>query len=430
MEENKIAVIGLGYVGLPLALELAKHYEVVGFDLNQEKVSAYRNGIDVTGEAGGTALNETRARFTFDEKVLKGCNFFIVTVPTPLHPDRTPNLEPVKSAFRTVGKYLSKGAIVVLESTVYPGTTEEICVPILEETSGLALGTDFKVGYSPERINPGDKTHTLSTIVKIVSASDEAGLKKVGDVYRSVVKAGVYEAPSIKVAEAAKVIENAQRDVNIAFMNELSMIFNRMGIDTAEVLKAAGTKWNFLHFSPGLVGGHCIGVDPHYLVYKAELLGLAPLIVPAGRTVNEGMAKFVADQILKELLRVHGRIDPDTRVGILGFTFKENSPDSRNTKVADIARELMRYGFEVIIHDPHADPVAVRREYGLELAGKDTLRNLDAVVVAVGHDEFRGSGFVREIRSMLKDGRRVVFDLKTLYPKGDFRKLGLEVWSL
>ena len=430
MEEYKIAVIGLGYVGLPLALELAKHHEVVGFDLNQEKIRAYRDGIDATGEAGGPALKKTRARFTSDENQLKGCNFFIVTVPTPLHPDRTPNLEPVKSAFRTVGKYLTKGTIVVLESTVYPGTTEEICVPILEETSGLALGADFKVGYSPERINPGDKVHTLSTIVKIVSASDGEALKKVGDVYRSVVKAGVYEAPSIRVAEAAKVIENAQRDVNIAFMNELSMIFNRMGIDTAEVLKAAGTKWNFLHFSPGLVGGHCIGVDPHYLIYKAELLGLAPLIVPAGRAVNEGMAKFVADQIVRELLRVHGRIDPDTRVGVLGFTFKENSPDSRNTKVADLVLELEHYGFEVIIHDPHADPAAVRSEYGLELAERDALRNLDAVVIAVGHDEFRGTDFVPEIRSMLKDGRRMVFDLKTLHPKEAFREVGLEAWTL
>jgi len=338
-KEEKISVVGLGYVGLPLAIELAKKYDVIGFDINTKKIEKYINGIDVTKEVGDEAIKNTRVYFTSDESKLRSCKFHIVAVPTPINSDKTPNLNPVINASKIIGKNLTKGSIVVYESTVYPGTTEEICIPILEKESGLKFGIDFKVGYSPERINPGDKIHTLTKIVKVVSGSDEEALEIISEVYGSIIEAGIHKAESIKVAEAAKVIENSQRDINIAFMNELSMVFNKMGINTKAVLEAAGTKWNFLKFTPGLVGGHCIGVDPYYFIYKAEQLGYHSQIILAGRKINDDMAKYVADNIIKMLIKADLPVK-GAKVAILGITFKENCPDVRNTKAIDISKEL------------------------------------------------------------------------------------------
>lgn len=389
--ESTVAVVGLGYVGLPLAVAFARHFKVIGFDLNDRRVRELASGLDRTGEVTSEALKGCSARFTSDPAALREARAVIVAVPTPIDEHRNPDLSPVEGASRTVGRNLSEGTVVVYESTVYPGVTEEICLPILEAESGLHCGIGFTMGYSPERINPGDKVHTLETIKKIVSGSDASTLDLLAELYGTVVKAGIHRAPSIKVAEAAKVIENTQRDLNIALMNELSIIFDRLGIDTLDVLEAAGTKWNFLPFRPGLVGGHCIGVDPYYLTFKAEELGCHPQVILAGRRINDEMGKHVAETCVKLLIR-QGRLVNAARVGVLGFTFKENVPDLRNTRVIDVIRELREYGVEVLVHDPLADADEVRREYGLSFASLEALTELDALIVTVPHRAYAEQG--------------------------------------
>lgn len=387
-KQEKISLIGLGYVGLPIAVAFAKRALVIGFDINEAKIDLYKAGVDPTKEVGDEAIRNTTVEFTSDERKLREVKFHIVAVPTPVKPDHTPDLSPVESASCILGRNLTKGSIVVYESTVYPGVTEEICVPILEKESGLKSGIDFKVGYSPERINPGDKTHRLETIVKIVSGMDEETLDIVAKVYELVVEAGVYRAESIKVAEAAKVIENAQRDINIAFMNELSIIFNKMGIDTKAVLEAAGTKWNFLKFTPGLVGGHCIGVDPYYLTYKAEQMGYHSQIILAGRKINDDMGKYVAENTVKNMIKANKQIN-GSKVAVFGITFKENCPDVRNTKVVDIIRELEEYGVQVMVVDPVADKKEVWHEYKIQLYDIEEIQGVDAIIFAVPHEEFK-----------------------------------------
>ena len=387
-KEEKISVIGLGYVGLPLAISFAKVADVVGFDISKEKVQQYLNGVDVTKEVGDKAIKETTALLTWEEKHLKDCKFHIIAVPTPISSDKTPNLKPVMEASKTVGRNLTKGSIVVYESTVYPGVTEDICIPILEKESGLKCGQDFKVGYSPERINPGDKVHRLENIVKVVSGIDEESLETIAKVYGLVVKAGIHKAESIKVAEAAKVIENSQRDINIAFMNELSIIFNELGIDTKAVLETAGTKWNFLNFSPGLVGGHCIGVDPYYLTYKAEEIGYHSQIILAGRKINDDMGKYVAENVVKNMIKADKPIKGST-VAVFGVTFKENCPDVRNTKVVDVIKELEEYGINTNVVDPVADEEDLWSTYGIKLYNIEDIKDMDAIIFAVPHEEFK-----------------------------------------
>lgn len=387
-KEEKISLIGLGYVGMPIAVAFAKKVDVIGFDVNQEKIIQYQNGIDPTREVGNEAIKNTTVQFTCEEEKLREAKFHIVAVPTPVKDDHTPDLGPVQSASTILGRNLSKGSIVVYESTVYPGVTEEVCVPILEEQSGLRCGIDFKVGYSPERINPGDPEHRLENITKVVAGMDQETLEMVAKVYELVVEAGVYKAESIKVAEAAKVIENAQRDINIAFMNELSIIFNKMGIDTKAVLEAAGTKWNFLKFSPGLVGGHCIGVDPYYLTYKAEQMGYHSQIILSGRKINDDMGKYVAESTLKQMIKANRQINGAT-VAIFGVTFKENCPDVRNTKVIDVIQELEDYGVEVKVVDPVADKEDLWREYRIHPYPMEQVKEIDAVIFAVPHKEFQ-----------------------------------------
>ena len=382
--EEKLSLVGLGYVGMPIAVAFARKVQVIGFDLNAEKIALYRSGVDPTKEVGDEVIRNTKVEFTAEESRLKEAKFHIVAVPTPVNDDHTPDLTPVEGASRILGRNLTKGSIVVFESTVYPGVTEEICVPILEKESGLKCGVDFKIGYSPERINPGDKVHRLETITKIVSGMDAETLDTVAKIYELVVEAGVYRAESIKVAEAAKVIENSQRDINIAFMNELSMIFHRMGIDTQAVLKAAGTKWNFLKFYPGLVGGHCIGVDPYYLTYKAEQLGYHSQIILSGRRINDDMGHYVAESLVKSLIRADIAVK-DARVAILGFTFKENCPDTRNTRVIDIYRELKEYGITPLVVDPAADAAEAKRLYGITFGRMEDVQGMDAVIIAVSH---------------------------------------------
>ena len=387
--EEKLSLVGLGYVGMPIAVAFARKIKVVGYDLNEKKIELYRSGVDPTREVGDEVIRNTAVEFTADETKLREAKFHIVAVPTPVNDDHTPDLTPVEGASRTLGRNLQKGSVVVFESTVYPGVTEEICVPILEKESGLKCGVDFKIGYSPERINPGDKVHRLETITKIVSGMDEETLDTVAKVYELVVEAGVYRAESIQVAEAAKVIENSQRDINIAFMNELSIIFNKMGIDTRSVLAAAGTKWNFLPFFPGLVGGHCIGVDPYYLTYRAEQMGYHSQIILAGRRINDDMGKYVAENVVKNLIKADVPVKT-AKVAILGFTFKENCPDTRNTKVIDIVKELREYGIEPVIVDETADREEAKRLYGVELADRSAVTGVDALIIAVAHAEFTG----------------------------------------
>ena len=385
--EEKISLVGLGYVGMPIAVAFARKVKVVGFDLNAEKIKLYQSGIDPTREVGDEVISTTTVEFTSDPAKLKEAKFHIVAVPTPVNDDHTPDLSPVEGASRLLGQNLTKGSIVVFESTVYPGVTEDICVPILEKESGLKCGVDFKIGYSPERINPGDKVHRLETITKIVSGMDEETLDEVAKVYELVVEAGVHRAESIKVAEAAKVIENSQRDINIAFMNELSIIFNKMGIDTKAVLEAAGTKWNFLKFFPGLVGGHCIGVDPYYLTYKAEQMGYHSQIILSGRRINDDMGKYVAESIVKNMISADLAIK-NAKVAILGFTFKENCPDTRNTKIIDIYNELKEYGITPIVVDTTADAEEAKKLYGISFGTMEDIKDMDAVIIAVAHDEF------------------------------------------
>ena len=405
--EEKLALIGLGYVGMPIAVEFANHVKVIGFNHSEKRIQQYKAGIDPTHEVGDDAIRETTVDFTSDEKRLREARFLIVAVPTPLKDDKTPDLEPVENASRIVGRNLSKGSVVVYESTVYPGVTEEICIPIIEKESGLKCGVDWKIGYSPERINPGDKVHRLRTIKKIVSGMDEETLDTVARVYGLVVDAGIHRAPSIKVAEAAKVIENSQRDINIAFMNELSIIFHKMGIDTKAVLEAAGTKWNFLPFTPGLVGGHCIGVDPYYLTYKADSLGYHSQVILSGRYINDGMGKYVAENCIKQLIAADKPVR-NAKVAVLGFTFKENCPDARNTRVIDIVNELREYGIEPYVADPVADKDEVKRIYGLAFTALDELHDMDAVIIAVAHDEFRNL----DLEKIYGKGARVLLDVK------------------
>ena len=430
-KKEKISVIGLGYVGMPIAVAFAKKAIVIGFDVNKSKIELYKSGIDPTKEVGNEAIKTTTVDFTWDETKLKEARFHIVAVPTPVKSDHTPDLRPIEEASRILGRNLTKGSIVVYESTVYPGVTEEICVPILEKESGLKCGTDFKVGYSPERINPGDKEHRLETIVKVVSGMDEEALDIIAKVYELVVDAGVYRAESIKVAEAAKVIENSQRDINIAFMNELSIIFNKMGIDTKAVLEAAGTKWNFLKFAPGLVGGHCIGVDPYYLTYKAEQLGYHSQIILSGRRINDDMGKFVVENLIKNLIKADIPVK-DAKIAILGFTFKENCPDTRNTKVIDIVNELKEYGINPIIIDPEADAEEAKREYGIVFDDIKGKKGVDAIVIAVGHDQFL-KFTQKDFNKIFKKGpnkRKVLLDIKGILDRKEYENAGYRYWRL
>lgn len=428
-QEESLSLVGLGYVGLPIAVEFAKRgVKVIGFDLNAAKIETYKSGIDPTKEAGDDVIKNTTVEFTSDENDLRKAKFHIVAVPTPVNGDHTPDLTPVEEASEILGRNLTKGSVVVFESTVYPGVTEDICVSILERESGLKCGADFKIGYSPERINPGDKVHRLSTITKIVSGMDEETLDTVAKVYEIVVDAGVHKAESIKVAEAAKVIENSQRDINIAFMNELSIIFNKMGIDTKSVLEAAGTKWNFLKFYPGLVGGHCIGVDPYYLTYKAEELGYHSQIILSGRRINDDMGKYVAENVVKNLIAADKAVK-GAKVAILGFTFKENCPDTRNTKVIDIVKELQEYGIRPLITDPVADAAEVKRLYDMDFVDIAEIKNMDAVILAVAHVEF-SSFTIDQMDNLFGDGKRVLLDLKGLLNRMDYESAGYSYWRL
>ena len=426
--EEKISLVGLGYVGMPIAVAFARKVKVVGYDLNAKKIELYKSGIDPTNEVGDEVIKNTTVEFTSDETKLREARFHIVAVPTPVHDDHTPDLTPVEGASKILGRNLTKGSIVVYESTVYPGVTEDVCIPILERESGLKCGVDFKVGYSPERINPGDKVHRLETIVKIVSGMDDESLEEIAKVYELVVEAGVHRAPAIKVAEAAKVIENSQRDINIAFMNELSIIFNKLGIDTKSVLEAAGTKWNFLKFYPGLVGGHCIGVDPYYLTYKAEQVGYHSQVILSGRRINDDMGKYVAENVVKSLIK-SGKQVSDAKVAILGFTFKENCPDTRNTKIFDIVKELREYGIEPIIADPTADAEEAKHLYGVDFVEMSAIKNMDAVVLAVAHSEFANLS-LEDIGKLYGKGQKVLLDVKGLLDRKEYENAGYLYWRL
>ena len=429
--KEKISLVGLGYVGMPIAVSFSRKADVIGFDVNEAKVELYKQGIDPTKEVGDEEIAACTVDFTADETRLQEARFHIVAVPTPVNTDNTPDLSPVIGASHTLGRNLTEGSIVVYESTVYPGVTEEICVPILEQESGLKCGVDFKIGYSPERINPGDKVHRLETIIKVVSGMDEESLDTIAKVYELVVEAGVHRAESIKVAEAAKVIENSQRDINIAFMNELSIIFNKMGIDTKAVLEAARTKWNFLNFFPGLVGGHCIGVDPYYLTYRAEQMGYHSQIILSGRRINDDMGRYVVESLIKKMVNANISVKQG-RVAILGFTFKENCPDTRNTRVIDIVKELNEYGIKPMIVDPVADAEEARHEYGLEFDYLENVKDMDAVILAVAHDEFCGFT-MDDMDKLFRDvpnNQRVLLDVKGLLNRREYEAAGYRYWRL
>ena len=428
--EEKLSLVGLGYVGMPIAVAFARKIKVIGYDLNAEKIKLYQSGIDPTNEVGDDVIRQTEVEFTADETKLREAKFHIVAVPTPVNDDHTPDLTPVEGASRILGRNLTKGSVVVFESTVYPGVTEEVCVPILEKESGLVCGKDFKIGYSPERINPGDKVHRLETITKIVSGMDEETLDTVAKVYELVVEAGVYRAESIQVAEAAKVIENSQRDINIAFMNELSIIFNKMGIDTQSVLKAAGTKWNFLKFYPGLVGGHCIGVDPYYLTYRAEQMGYHSQIILSGRRINDDMGKYVAENLVKNLIKADIPVK-SAKVAILGFTFKENCPDTRNTKVIDIYKELQEYGITPMVVDPAADAAEANRLYGITFNTMEDIKEMDAVIVAVSHKQFLTLD-KEKISSLYSKAhaKKVLVDIKGIFDRKEYSTEDYIYWRL
>lgn len=429
---KKLAVVGLGYVGMPLAVAFAqKGVQVIGYDLNAAKIALYRSGVDPTHEVGDETIRRTSVEFTADETRLREASFIIVAVPTPVNQDHTPDLTPVEGASRIVGKNLQKGTIVVYESTVYPGVTEDVCVPILEQCSGLKYGVDFKVGYSPERINPGDKVHRLENICKIVSGMDEETLREIKNVYDLVIEVGTYPVSSIKTAEAIKVVENSQRDINIAFMNELAMVFDRMGIDTNEVVDGMNTKWNALGFRPGLVGGHCIGVDPYYFTYEAEKLGYHSQIILNGRIVNDRMGAFVAEAAVKQMI-LAGKAPKASRVAIFGLTFKENCPDIRNSKVADIIERLGEYGIMPAVVDPWANAEEARREYGVDLVDMDALHDLDCIILAVAHKEFREIG-AKELMQYYRQGpnaEKVLIDVKGIYNIAELKALSLAYWRL
>lgn len=430
--EESLSLIGLGYVGMPIAVAFAKKgVKVIGFDLNKSKIELYKNGIDPTKEVGNEAIKNSTVYFTSDEKDLQKAKFHIVAVPTPVNTDHTPDLAPVIGASEIVGRNLQKGSIVVYESTVYPGVTEDICVPILEKQSGLKCGVDFKVGYSPERINPGDKVHRLENIHKIVSGMDKESLEEIKNVYDLVIEVGTYPVSSIKTAEAVKVVENSQRDINIAFMNELAMVFDRMGIDTNEVVDGMNTKWNALGFRPGLVGGHCIGVDPYYFTYQAEKLGYHSQIILNGRIVNDNMGKFVADAAIKKMIEV-GQAPKKSKVVILGLTFKENCPDTRNSKVDDIIKHLNEYGIEPAVVDPWASAEDAMHEYGVTLTELKDVKDADCVIVAVSHDEFKALSLdgIKKLYRDCADNEKVLIDVKGLYKPEELEKSGLKWWRL
>lgn len=424
-EKLVISLVGLGYVGMPIAVAFAKKARVIGFDINEDKVNQYISGIDPTKEVGNEVIKNTSVDFTSNKEKLKEANFHIVAVPTPLKEANTPDLGPLVGASNTVGSILKKGDYVVYESTVYPGVTEDVCIKILEEQSGMKCGLDFKVGYSPERINPGDKIHTLENIIKVVSGCDEESLNVIAEVYEMVVDAGVHKATTIKVAEAAKVIENSQRDINIAFMNELSKIFNLLDINTNDVLEAAGTKWNFLKFTPGLVGGHCIGIDPYYLTYKAKEEGYNPEIILSGRSINDGMGEYIVDNTVKLMVKSHINMSKP-KVAILGLTFKEDTPDVRNTRVIDIVNEFKEYDIDVVVCDPQADPNEVKHEYGLDLVKLEKIVDMDVVISAVSHKEFIGIN-KDKIISMFRNDHKILIDIKGIYKE---YKNAFDYWSL
>ena len=429
--EEKLALVGLGYVGMPIAVEFAKHNEVIGFDINKKRVEGYANGIDSTNEVG-EAIADTTVDFTADPTRLKEAKFIIVAVPTPINEDNTPDLRPIEGASRTVGQNLSKGSIVVFESTVYPGVTEDICIPIIEKESGLKCGEDWKIGYSPERINPGDRVHRLPTIVKVVSGMDEESSYEIKKVYDIVVKAGTFPVSDIKTAEAVKVVENSQRDINIAFMNEIAMICDKLGIDTDEVLAGMNTKWNALGFKPGLVGGHCIGIDPYYLTNAAEKLGYHSQIILNGRKVNDSMGGFVADAAIKEMIEA-GLAPKKATVLILGITFKENCPDTRNSKVVDIINRLREYEIEPIVTDSWADAGVAKQEYDVELVDWQDIPKADCVIVAVGHTAYRSMS-VMQLKKLFKDSQpdseKVLVDVKSLYRMDELKASGMRFWRL
>ena len=426
--KDKIAVVGLGYVGLPLAVKMSKHFEVIGYDLKADRIKELESGFDRTMEVSREALRDVKILFTSKPEALSLCRFMIVAVPTPIDGHRIPDLKPLCGASETVGRYMQKGSCIVFESTVYPGATEEVCLPILERESGLKYGIDFTLGYSPERINPGDKEHSLENIVKVVSGTDQDIARFLSDVYGMVIKAGIHPVSSIKVAEAAKVIENTQRDINIALVNELAMIFHKMGIDTEEVLEAAGTKWNFLPFKPGLVGGHCIGVDPYYLTFKAESLGYHPEMILAGRRINDCMGKYVAEQTIK-LLVLAGKQVKGIKVAVLGVTFKEDIPDIRNSKVVDIVYELKTYGIKVLVHDPLADAKEVEKHYRLDLQSMETLAGVDAVIVTVGHRFYKELGLSR-IAGLCQNKTPIIIDVKGAFSQNEAKKMNITYWRL
>jgi UDP-N-acetyl-D-galactosamine dehydrogenase len=427
MHNRKISVVGLGYVGLPVAVEFAKNQQVIGFDINSIRIEELKQGIERTNEVDAEDLKKANILYTCNAEDLKKADFHIIAVPTPVNKAKQPDLRPVIKASRTVGKQLKKGDIVVYESTVYPGATEEDCIPVLEQESGLIWGIDFNVGYSPERINPGDRVHTFKTITKVVSGDTPETLETVAGVYESVVTAGVHRAATIKVAEAAKVIENTQRDLNISLMNELALIFNKMNIDTRDVLAAASTKWNFLPFDPGLVGGHCIGVDPYYLTYKSATLGYTPQVILSGRSINDSMGTFIAAQTVKELIKAEKCVR-GSMVTILGFTFKENVPDIRNTRVIDIYKELQTYGINVQVFDPMSDPNEIMEEYGVKLSAEDELKPAHAVLLAVPHDYFLAKDWSYLV-SLLNDETGIVIDIKAKLEREDVPK-GIKLWRL
>jgi len=429
--KEKLALVGLGYVGMPIAVEFAKHIKVIGFDINEKRVNEYKNGIDATNEVG-EAIKNTTVDFTADPTRLKEAKFIVVAVPTPVNDDNSPDLRPVEGASRTVGQNIAPGTIVVFESTVYPGVTEDICIPIIEKESGLKCGVDWKIGYSPERINPGDRVHTLTSIRKVVSGMDDESAKEIKKVYDIVIKAGTFMVSNIKTAEAVKVVENSQRDINIAFMNEIAIICDKLKIDTAEVLDGMNTKWNALGFKPGLVGGHCIGVDPYYLTNVSEKLGYHSQIILNGRQVNDSMGAFVADAAIKEMIEA-GMAPKKATVVIMGLTFKENCPDTRNSKVVDIINRLKEYDIHPVVTDPWADVDVARHEYEVELTPFENIPKADCVIVAVGHNEFRSMSMmqIKELfKSELPDEEKVLVDVKSLYRMDELKASGMRFWRL
>lgn len=430
--EEKLSLVGLGYVGMPIAVAFAKKgINVIGYDLNKEKIDLYKSGVDPTREVGNEVIKNTTVEFTADEKKLREAKFHIVAVPTPVNTDHTPDLTPVIGASEILGRNLTKGSIVVYESTVYPGCTEDVCIPILEKQSGLKCGVDFKVGYSPERINPGDKVHRLENIHKIVSGMDEESLEEIKNVYDIVIEVGTYPVSNIRTAEAVKVVENSQRDINIAFMNELAMVFDKMDIDTNEVVDGMNTKWNALGFRPGLVGGHCIGVDPYYFTYEAEKLGYHSQIILNGRIVNDNMGKYIADATIKEMIKV-GQAPKKSKVVILGLTFKENCPDTRNSKVDDIIKRLNEYGIQPIVVDPWASERDAMREYGVELTPLHEVKDADCVIVAVAHNEFKALRLddIKKLYRVAADSEKVLIDVKGIYSVKDLKNSGMDYWRL